>query len=318
MRQFTDSSSIAGDPGAMKKRLDEEGYLFFRGLLPDEPVLQVRRQVIDIISARGWLAPDSDSLTGIAGPQARREDHHDPDWLDAYTVIQALQSFHELGHHPVLTSLMASLLGDPLLVHPRKMLRVMLPELVDDTTPVHQDYRVVQGTVDVLTAWLPLGDCPLSLGGVKILDGSTRIGLVPIKVAGGVFGQEIEISPEHPAWVGTDYRAGDVLVFHSLTIHSGMPNRTPHIRLSADYRYQVASDPVTIGSLLPYYFPWLAGWEELTRKWTSFDAIKRPRSLNMAPTFDPRTPSLGAPPSKLVTVGGTDGFRLMHSAIAQG
>jgi hypothetical protein len=301
MDDFVDSSQILDDPRALQARLNQDSYLFFSGLLPRAAVEGVRERVLSVLSSAGWTSGD-----GVAGGGARRENHRDPDWLSTYESIQSIQQVHELGHHPAMRSLMTNLLGDDLLVHPRKIVRVMLPSTRDDPSPVHQDYRVVQGSVDVLTAWVPLSDCPRPLGGLRILCGSTRIGLLPIAAAGGVFGQEITAADEHPRWVTIDYRAGDVLVFHSLTVHAGMPNRTSEIRLSADYRYQHASEPITIASLLPYYFPWLKGWEVLTKGWTSTEAIEWPRDVKTSPTFDAKTPYLGAPPSRLVEVGGVD------------
>ena len=45
-------------------------------------------------------------------------------------------------------------------------------------------------------------------------------------------------------WASTDYQAGDVLLFTSLTAHSALPNSSSEIRLSTDYRYCAASKPL--------------------------------------------------------------------------
>ena len=39
-------------------------------------------------------------------------------------------------------------------------------------------------------------------------------------------------------WATTDYRAGDVLVFHCLTSHAALPNLDTSLRLSGDFRWQ--------------------------------------------------------------------------------
>ena len=46
-------------------------------------------------------------------------------------------------------------------------------------------------------------------------------------------------------WAGGEFRCGDALLFQSLCVHRGTHNLTPdRVRLSVDYRYQPASQPV--------------------------------------------------------------------------
>jgi ectoine hydroxylase-related dioxygenase (phytanoyl-CoA dioxygenase family) len=60
--------------------------------------------------------------------------------------------------------------------------------------------------------------------------------------------------------------AGDVLTFHSHTVHRALPNRTAdRMRLSADFRYQPASHPVAPDSLLPHFAR--LTWEEIYAGW---------------------------------------------------
>ena len=39
-------------------------------------------------------------------------------------------------------------------------------------------------------------------------------------------------------WVGGQINAGDVLMFHSLTVHAGSPNLSNRLRISLDCRFQ--------------------------------------------------------------------------------
>ncbi|MBI4624697.1 MAG: phytanoyl-CoA dioxygenase family protein, partial [Verrucomicrobia bacterium] len=45
-------------------------------------------------------------------------------------------------------------------------------------------------------------------------------------------------------WLTTEYKMGDVLVFSSATVHASLDNHSDRYRLSADSRYQLASEPV--------------------------------------------------------------------------
>ena len=85
----------------------------------------------------------------------------------------------------------------------------------------------------------PLGDCPRVLGGLAILPGSHRAGLL----AHGANGAD-QVAPGRepdPGWATIDYRCGDVLMFGGLTVHGAGPNRSGNqLRLSVDHRYQPA------------------------------------------------------------------------------
>jgi hypothetical protein len=186
--------------------------------------------------------------------------------MAAYDEIQCLEAFHALAHQPPLLGLLRRVFGEDVLVHPRNIARVMFPQNNQFKTPAHQDYVHIQGTETVYTAWIPLGDCPRSLGGLEVLAGSHRLGVQPVHAAPGAGGLGIATEELGLAWAGGDFRAGDVLLFHSLCIHRGRDNHTPdRVRLSVDYRYQPASQPVTTHSLLPHFnrLP----WEEIYRGW---------------------------------------------------
>ena len=59
-----------------------------------------------------------------------------------------------------------------------------------------------------------------------------------------VGGQGIElIDSLEGRWTGGPMRVGDVLVFHSLTAHKGIENRSARLRMSIDCRFQRVRDP---------------------------------------------------------------------------
>ena len=60
---------------------------------------------------------------------------------------------------------------------------------------------------------------------------------------------------------------GDVLLFHSLTVHRGLPNRSRAMRLSMDLRYQRRGEVATGHTVRPHlgHAAWdtvYAGWPE--------------------------------------------------------
>ena len=55
MKKFKDSSKIRLQNELLKKRLQDEGYLFLPGLIPKEDVLKVRQKMISILNEFGWI-----------------------------------------------------------------------------------------------------------------------------------------------------------------------------------------------------------------------------------------------------------------------
>lgn len=286
---FVDSTSLLDDPVSLRARFAHDGYAFFAQLLDPAKVRRVRTEVLAALAPLGWLAPGSRPQDALPAAAARREAKGD--WFDGYAAIQALESFHALAHDPALLGVARALCASAqLLVHPRKIARVTYPGS-EYPTPPHQDFPLIQGAADTFTTWVPLGDCPSTLGGLQVLAGSAAQGLrrMVSRPGAGIIdaGVDTDISEQDTRWAGIDYRAGDVLAFHSFSIHWAPPNRGSTLRLSADYRYQAADAPVSEGSLLPHYHGSIPGWDELTRGWATTAWVDRPETVRLADFRDP-------------------------------
>lgn len=162
---------------------------------------------------------------------------------------------------------MGQLLRPPTLVYPTKVVRLIWPNV---GLRAHQDFIGLQGTADAFIAWVPLGDCPKELGAVRVVPGSHHRGLRPQK---GISVDPAEFTGQ---WAGADMRAGDVLVFHSLTVHKAPNNKTDRIRLAVDFRYQSLMDPVRDAWLRPEFHHGPNGWDDVTRGWSSRRWVETP------------------------------------------
>lgn len=299
MQELTDSTPLLGEAVGLRRRLAEDGYVFLRGLIPPDSVAAVRGGVRNALDTAGWLAPGSRPEAPIPTDAAVREGG--PGYFDAYVGIQRLQAFHELAHHPSVLAVMEAVFGEPLLVHPGKIARTSLPH-DDEYTRPHQDYRLIQGTVDTLTCWVPLGDCPATLGSLRMLEGSHHRGLVEADPGKGPGGLQVEVDDDDAAWRTTDYRVGDAIIFTSLTVHGALRNNEHRMRFSADFRYQSLLEPVLKHSLDPHYFPQVPAWDELTTGWTSRGSVEVPAGVVTTDMLSPLDPTLQAPPSRLLAV----------------
>lgn len=287
-----------GDAEALRRRIRTDGYMFLPGLLDRAKVLDVRRQVLEALAPLGWLAAGSAPADALPAAAVRRAG--DEAWWDGYVAIQRLEDWHALAHEPALVGVMRALAGGDVLVMPMKIARVTFPSS-EHPTPPHQDHYYVRGGADVVTAWVPLGDCPPELGGLEVLAGSHRRGLRTVHQSQGVGGSEADLAEGEAAgpWLGASYRAGDVLMFHSLLVHRAQPNRGGLLRLSADYRYQAADEPLHPGVLFAHGFGSgrVPGWHALTSGWSTKRWIEAPEWVRLAPWS---APSEVPPPSRML------------------
>ncbi len=285
MRAFIDSSDLIADGTALAERMRRDGYLFLPGLLPRDDVRALQRQIGSIARDSGWLRRDHPVEEAIADPSGFCVDP-DPTYLKTLRQINRLEDYHALKHHPILIDLLERMLGGAMLPHPRVLMRNIFPQHEEYTTKAHQDFPNVQGTTEVYTAWMPLIDCPLHVGPLQVAAGSHSNGVYDFDIAGGAGGIEI-IDPLEGRWVSGDFAAGDVLLFHSMTVHKGLPNRSDKLRMSMDVRYQLISEPFNLDNANPDGQP--LSWEEVYADWRS-DALKyywQRLPLNVK-SFDPQ------------------------------
>ncbi len=269
MQPFVNSSDLLGDGARLSERMRRDGYLFLPGLLPAADVAQVQRQVGEIVRAAGWLSQDAPVEHAIANPAGFCVDP-EPAYLDVLRQVNRLEAYHALKHHRALFELFERMLGGPILVHPRVLMRNIFPAREEFTTKAHQDFPNVQGSEEVYTAWIPLIDCPLPVGPLQVAGGSHTTGVFDFDIAAGAGGVEIN-DPLTGRWLSSGFAVGDVLIFHSMTVHKGVPNRSDRLRMSMDVRYQLVSEPFNPDNANPDGQP--LSWEDVYAGWSS-DSLK--------------------------------------------
>jgi hypothetical protein len=245
--ELADSRSLAGDPAALRARLAEDGYVFLRGLLPADRVRAAGELIAATLHAGGWTAAGSPRLSPAAGP---REALADP----AYRTAVLSLAFNELPYLAPLRGTVRRILGPGAFSYPVKVLRAVPRESpampgspvapgssVQRTRGryVHCDY-MGSGVQDMLTTWMPLAEVPATLGGLAVRPGGHRDRPRHPRLLDG----------SEPGWASTDYRPGDVVVFHCLTPHAALPNTAPQLRLSADFRWQEPGWPAPAEMIL--------------------------------------------------------------------
>jgi ectoine hydroxylase-related dioxygenase (phytanoyl-CoA dioxygenase family) len=263
------SNHLLGDEAALRARLEEEGYLYFSQLIDRERVRRLRRQMLLVLADHGWVSREGYFMAGRCVREPLREGEEQ--YLRAYDDIQRLEDFHTLAHDETLLATMAQVLGETAFPHPLKIGRLSFPDHFEASTPPHQDYPNNQGTDHLTAAWLPVGEIPYELGGLAILRGSHKWGVLPLDVHLGAGNRRAVLSHElleQCRWVTTEFSMGDVLLFPSKTVHASLHNASEFfMRLSVDFRYQLEEEPLTDLMLEPHFQR--LHWEDIYRGWTS-------------------------------------------------
>ena len=268
------SNDALDDPSELQRRIADEGYLFFKRLMPAERLRQLRYEMMSVIQQAGWLIADTDPAAGIADINMRYTEG-DNEYTAGYAQVYKLENFHRSAHWSEVTDTVAKILGGQIMPHPQKVARIWFPKYTEHTTPTHQDYVHFQGSFDTLTCWAPVGDCPLELGGLAVIPRSHRVKRVLEHHfslgAGGLIVDETEHEDIDPVWHSTDYECGDALFFPALTIHKALPNYTQdRLRLSLDNRYLKVGEEIAEHMLLPHG-PSKLSWDEIYPHWQNED-----------------------------------------------
>jgi hypothetical protein len=256
--RLADSCDELGHPAALRRRLNEEGYLYLSRFIEPEFLGGIRKLIIDELHRKGLLDESSDETS----PRARRG-------VDFYGVLQELGSHEEIRQIARLDSLVT--LFSQLFTEPARGMDFVWPRAAGPgrgEVP-HCDWVYVsRGTRRLLTVWIPLIDVPLARGPIMILEDSHRanahterylnldadrlgfLGGARIKHGQLLFGGRYSRRPDKvqeefgTRWLTENFKVGDVLIFGPELLHATLDNQSNAFRLSIDTRFQPASEPM--------------------------------------------------------------------------
>ena len=259
-------SSIDEGPARLRARFQELGYLFFKRLVAGDTCDRLLASLVAQTDDQITLDPAS----GLPALRGRPLVESDSDWDTIYPRIQSLEDFHSFFHSEPVLDLMRLVAGTEVFVYPMKMARISTPGKIGCETPPHQDAYSHHAGPTMAGIWVALHRITQAMGRVKVLPGSHKRGVRPVFSTPGVGGVQCEIYPEETTWHVSDFEAGDVLIFHSATVHKAEPNTTEHnARLSVDTRFCDYGAPVFFTNLDPHHGWRIDGldWDAIYRNW---------------------------------------------------
>ncbi|WP_246320550.1 phytanoyl-CoA dioxygenase family protein [Paenibacillus qinlingensis] len=244
LEELRSSNDIFHDIGALRERMEEDGYLLIRGFHNRDKVLEARTSILEKMAQMGKLNRDTQLEEGVMADGSKtifmggtNEDL--PALLNVLNGDHIMRFFDEF-------------LGDQSLTYHYKWLRAVGK---GDFTGAHYDIVYMgRGTHNVYTVWSPLGDVPYDMGGLAICLGSHRF--ESLKASYGSKDSDrdgVNHYTDDPLfitekfggkWATTEFQAGDVLIFGMFLMHCSLENTTNQYRISVDARYQSANEKV--------------------------------------------------------------------------
>lgn len=244
------------DESGLKEAFDRDGYVVMKAFLSPDVIEGVRGELDVLVDreaerlmAAGRISDDfSDAPfeTRIArlfehcmdmAPTSFRPELHGPGLFDLF-------------FHPQLLDVVQLLLGPEIRLYPNYTARPKFPEWKGTLVLWHQDGGYTAQAADgvaslrMVNVWAPLVPASVKNGCMQFVPGTHKLGVVPhekreyyLEIAQ----EELDLRLGQAVSIEVD--PGDVVLFHNLMFHCGLPNRTRTVRWSMDWRYQDATQP---------------------------------------------------------------------------
>ena len=265
--EYRDSTEFLSDDARLRQHLAEDGYVIVRGVLDHNDVLAAREEIFTRLMEVGEIHPPA--LDAIASGESRRKETVG-DLGAFWKSVSEGPALRQVTHGDQLREYVSRLFGEP--ARPQNYLFVR-PGPVGRSTKLHCDFPFFAGGSDFIhTAWIPLGDVPVSDGPLVTVEASHLFSdlVQPIQQEGynaassAAMLQQVAYQKDATSdplkfvrsrktrLLTTNFQAGDVMIFGMFTMHGSLDNHSEigRVRLSCDVRFQPASHP----AVDPRYF----------------------------------------------------------------
>ncbi len=269
------SLDIMDNMDFLRHRFQEDGYLYLPGFLDRDLVLAARREELEKFARLGYLDPKYPLMEGVVHERYRTEAVNPYAESEMDNSARRNPALMQVLYDGTMINFFEGLFGEAVRPFDYTWHRAKTASS-KSASPPHCDIVFMgRGSHQLCTSWTPLGDIPIPMGGLMVLENSHR--LENLKATYGHLDVDQYCTNHADAaaieagtrqwqdwvnlgayntnaietrstlggrWLTTDYHAGDLLVFGMFTMHASMDNTTRRFRLSTDTRYQPASDPI--------------------------------------------------------------------------
>jgi phytanoyl-CoA hydroxylase len=215
-----------------KEFWQENGYLAVENVLSAEVVESLRRAADRLSEQAKGLTQDTERFKLQAFGTGGR-------------ILQQVAEPHELGgewmslaRNPQVLDVVEGLLGPNIMLYYSMMM--MKPALQGFTAPWHQDFAFfVHNKAELLGCQIYVDDSTVENGCIRVVPGSHKLGLLNHFKDGeftGIVQGDTSIYDDQEVQV--PMKAGGMVLWHALTLHSSHPNRSERSRRAIVFEYK--------------------------------------------------------------------------------
>jgi len=236
-----------------------DGFLLVRGLLAESAIDEALDEIRAIFNAQAdrleLRRADSPTVDDVASLLARVFMADSDAFRAAARLVQWSVTLQRLSACEAFVGVARALGMSVPVLATRPVLHIMGDRLKIPgsyhTTPPHQDWRAVQGSLDQLNLWVPFHDVDGSHYPLQIVPKSHLLGLLESEPHG--FGHRVvEGLVDEKAFRSVEMRKGDVIFFSGFIVHrTGPSNASDALRLSASFRFNNAAEATFVRRRYP-------------------------------------------------------------------
>ncbi|MDP9350141.1 MAG: phytanoyl-CoA dioxygenase family protein [Chloroflexota bacterium] len=212
----------------------ENGYLGVEGVLSSQEVDNLRRGAEEIEARAAGLTQSTDRFKlqafGDTGGGTRLQQIAEPHEIGGEWMA--------LARHPRILDVVEGLLGPDVMLY--YSMFMMKPPRQGFAAPWHQDFAFfVHDRAELLAIQLYIDDSTIENGCIRVVPGSHKLGLLN-HFKDGVFTEIVQgdTSDFDARQVEVPMKAGGMVLWHSLTLHSSHPNRSDRPRRGITFEYK--------------------------------------------------------------------------------
>lgn len=236
---------------AWREQFNEEGYLILKNFFDADIIQNARNaltQLVDQHAAKLLAAGQINSRMTDAPFDLRLLRLYQDHITEAPNIFRRelhLAGLFDIFFSPPLLDIAEAFLGDEIRLYPNYSVRPKLPDHAPTEVLWHQDGGYTPGEVKMLrmvNAWTPLVPARVENGCMQFIPRTHQLGPVPHEKR--EYYLEISpatLEPHLNQVIPVELDPGDVVLFHNLLFHRGLPNHSSQIRWSMDWRYQDAT-----------------------------------------------------------------------------
>ena len=209
-----------------KKFFYDNGYFLAKNLFKESSISVLEEEFDKIISQLKQSGEDINARWG--GNVIKKTDVKNSQVLHTHNVQSFSSIMLDMVQDKNLLNLVEAFIGPDIVLHHTKLF--LKPPKVGSTFPLHQDwsYFPTQNNT-MIAAMIHISDSTEEMGCLRLVPGSNKLGKIK-NSDGHSFVKEIHNNYPLKSVTPIEAKKGDVLFFHSFTIHGSMPNKSKRPR----------------------------------------------------------------------------------------